>query len=99
MRSDGQTIELINEGEGIRRERPEFVKRSRERRCLGLIFSSQFREFAVQLVRETVDAPAPANMPADHGGFHEQALPTARRPQLSILDGCTGSGVRRPGWF
>jgi hypothetical protein len=67
----GQTVELVNERKGVGGEGGQIVQRPCERRCLRLVLPANLCELAAQLVRETVDPPPPAIVPADDGGLDE----------------------------
>ena len=82
----GQTVELIDEREGVAGEGGEVVERSRQRRRLRLVFLAKLGEPEPQLVGESVDPTSPAIAPADHRRLDEKTLPAARRPELPVSD-------------
>jgi hypothetical protein len=82
-----QTLEQIDERNGVASEGGQVVERSPQRRRLRLIFLAKLGEPEPEVVGEPDDPTSPAIPSPYYRRLDEKALPAPRRPQLPISDG------------
>ena len=92
VRRGRQTVELVDQRQGVAGEGVEIVQRSRKRRRLRLVLFRKLCELEAQLVRASPRSDAASDRARRSPRPPPEGAPSGAAPQLSVSDGRIGRG-------